>query len=754
MADLRIVDAPEIPTENITGEEKLPTGGSGNYSISLDSLADYTKTKKDLADNTSVDGKVNGVRQELNTHIEDLLNPHQVTKGQIGLGNVDNTADADKPVSNSTQATIISAVAPKADKTYVDTQLTLKANKADVYTKAEAYTKQESSDLVNDSISTALTPINTSLDLAKRGIANRYDPLLTYNSGERVVLANGDIVKSTVDGNANDPNVNMTGWEKPQASEIFDASGASLQEVNDSFEFKKNSLERKILSEMIIFNKIDFDVDETITAQVSSTGNRHFKSNNHTLTQTTQRTSNLVGGYDQNNITIEGFDFVQDKTSVISGGTANDHQMTKSYGGKFFRLINNRYDGQFAISFAYGSASLPDRAGKFGLAAFNESYDLQGMFIETIGSQYNRIIGNALDSATLGQQHGIRLSGYDQINNPAESTHAPNFGQVGAANVFRKIANGVSAQNSSKYSNLSAMHFTDVDACIHATLGTVPLNDPSMHRFDFTAHNVRKLANLQYLNHTKLGFHVDGSGFTSTGIDELSGRTGTGFNHYEGLVRNAAATVLTNRYSHNLYNLQIDTSTGDGAVISGNYGGGTIIANACNTGVSITGNNNNLKIVSTNNVFTGVGIGGSSNVIEVQTDGNVSVSGNNNIITGRIGGNLTVSGSGNKFIGEVVGSVTRGSGTGNKYSDLKGWADTVVMPSTTTTGGGRITVTVDKHASAQIRNISATIPTNTNGWTSKVISISGTSVIFEFYDSSGAVLNAQPVVFNYTYFCS
>jgi len=92
MADLRIVDAPEIPTENITGEEKLPTGGSGNYSISLDSLADYTKTKKDLADNTSVDGKVNGVRQELNTHIEDLLNPHQVTKGQIGLGNVDNTA--------------------------------------------------------------------------------------------------------------------------------------------------------------------------------------------------------------------------------------------------------------------------------------------------------------------------------------------------------------------------------------------------------------------------------------------------------------------------------------------------------------------------------------------------------------------------------------------------------------------------------------------------------------------------------------
>ena len=52
-------------------------------------------------------------------------------------------------------------------------------------------------------------------DAVKRGIANRYDSSLTYNSGERVVLTNGDIVKSTIDGNANNPNVDMTGWRKP-----------------------------------------------------------------------------------------------------------------------------------------------------------------------------------------------------------------------------------------------------------------------------------------------------------------------------------------------------------------------------------------------------------------------------------------------------------------------------------------------------------------------------------------------------------
>ena len=49
-------------------------------------------------------------------------------------------------------------------------------------------------------------------DAVKRGTANRYDSSFTYNSGERVVLTNGDIVKSTIDDNTNDPNVNMGGW--------------------------------------------------------------------------------------------------------------------------------------------------------------------------------------------------------------------------------------------------------------------------------------------------------------------------------------------------------------------------------------------------------------------------------------------------------------------------------------------------------------------------------------------------------------
>lgn len=42
----------------------------------------------------------------LEEHEADHANPHQVTKAQVGLGNVDNTSDADKPVSTATQAAI------------------------------------------------------------------------------------------------------------------------------------------------------------------------------------------------------------------------------------------------------------------------------------------------------------------------------------------------------------------------------------------------------------------------------------------------------------------------------------------------------------------------------------------------------------------------------------------------------------------------------------------------------------------------
>lgn len=71
----------------------------------------------------NVQGAIDGLETRkattvaLNAHTTNTSNPHSVTKTQVGLGNVDNTSDADKPVSTATQAA-----------------LDLKANAADIGT--------------------------------------------------------------------------------------------------------------------------------------------------------------------------------------------------------------------------------------------------------------------------------------------------------------------------------------------------------------------------------------------------------------------------------------------------------------------------------------------------------------------------------------------------------------------------------------------------------------------------------------------
>lgn len=53
----------------------------------------------------------------IQTHIASTSNPHSVTKTQVGLGNVDNTSDADKPISMSTQS-VLDLKAPIANPTF------------------------------------------------------------------------------------------------------------------------------------------------------------------------------------------------------------------------------------------------------------------------------------------------------------------------------------------------------------------------------------------------------------------------------------------------------------------------------------------------------------------------------------------------------------------------------------------------------------------------------------------------------------
>lgn len=53
--------------------------------------------------NTESAEETYATKTELSSHTENTDNPHNVTKAQVGLGNVDNTSDLNKPISTATQ---------------------------------------------------------------------------------------------------------------------------------------------------------------------------------------------------------------------------------------------------------------------------------------------------------------------------------------------------------------------------------------------------------------------------------------------------------------------------------------------------------------------------------------------------------------------------------------------------------------------------------------------------------------------------
>lgn len=67
-------------------------------------MSSSDKTKLDgLKDQAGITSDIDAVQTNLETHINNKSNPHEVNKDQVGLGNVDNTSDANKPISTATQ---------------------------------------------------------------------------------------------------------------------------------------------------------------------------------------------------------------------------------------------------------------------------------------------------------------------------------------------------------------------------------------------------------------------------------------------------------------------------------------------------------------------------------------------------------------------------------------------------------------------------------------------------------------------------
>lgn len=115
------VTAQTAPVRSVNGE-------TGDVSLTQDDVPDgsaYVRTHNDLTDalKAQIGANQNGVaanaaaiasgqaaisanQAAIEAHVAARDNPHNVTKAQIGLGNVDNTSDMDKPISSAVQAAL------------------------------------------------------------------------------------------------------------------------------------------------------------------------------------------------------------------------------------------------------------------------------------------------------------------------------------------------------------------------------------------------------------------------------------------------------------------------------------------------------------------------------------------------------------------------------------------------------------------------------------------------------------------------
>ena len=125
--DTKVEEAPidgSVYGRKDEGWQVIPggTGATKHSELDLDDGTNpHATTQSDVGldqvDNTAdIDKPVSTAQQnalntkasqtDLNTHVADNANPHSVTQSQVGLGNCDNTADIDKPVSTPQQSAL------------------------------------------------------------------------------------------------------------------------------------------------------------------------------------------------------------------------------------------------------------------------------------------------------------------------------------------------------------------------------------------------------------------------------------------------------------------------------------------------------------------------------------------------------------------------------------------------------------------------------------------------------------------------
>lgn len=179
-------------------------------------MSSSDKTKLDgLKDQASITSDIDAVQTNLETHINNKSNPHEVTKDQVGLGNVDNTSDANKPISTATQTALngkFSATDGNALKQRVDNIPELVATDITVDSDNDSVNiSLDKTSIVDGTLSGTTININ-SATASKAGILvptdkSKIDKIITNGNGTKYLSDNGTYKEVSGGSSSSDINI-------------------------------------------------------------------------------------------------------------------------------------------------------------------------------------------------------------------------------------------------------------------------------------------------------------------------------------------------------------------------------------------------------------------------------------------------------------------------------------------------------------------------------------------------------------------
>lgn len=192
-------------------DDKLITiNQASSFTAGVMSASDKTKLDG-LKAQAEIDTSISNVQNNLNAHINNRTNPHRVTKEQIGLDQVDNTSDANKPISNATQTALngkFSATDGNALKQTIEdmpnlvvTEGSVSHNNNNIYLSLR---QQDLKDPVNtDSILLTFNPATDSTaGIILPSDKSKIDKIITNGDGTKYLADNGQY--KTVQGGSAD----------------------------------------------------------------------------------------------------------------------------------------------------------------------------------------------------------------------------------------------------------------------------------------------------------------------------------------------------------------------------------------------------------------------------------------------------------------------------------------------------------------------------------------------------------------------